>query len=247
MAMVKLPLATNYFDWDTYKIRITFLQEMLGSNPKDENLFASYVAKKAPTAEDAEEEMDLLRQNLAKLSEAEKIELRGTTGFLMREGTPVIKNYVIKGFLKAALMALNRTSLDLAGNNVHAFRKVVDQVVLVEPTWLTIILPEGEKMGICERPLRAQTPQGERVALARSETCPAGSYIDFTLKVLPGDFTQTALEEVLIYGSVNGLGAWRNAGNGAFQVEYEAVGDIKSKRKAKAKKGKKVVEVADEE
>jgi len=248
--MIKLPLATDYFDWDVYKIRLTFLQEMLGSNPKDENLFATYVAKKAPTPEDAEEEMDLLRQNLAKLSEAEKIELRGTTGFLMQEGKPVIKNYVIKGFLKAALMSLNRTTLKLAGNSVHAFRKVIDQVTLIEPRWLSIVLPEGQSMGICERSLRCQTPQGERVALARSETCPEGSTVEFTLKILPGEFTQKAVEEVLIYGSVSGLGSWRNAGNGAFQTEYETVGDIKSKRKAAkpAKKSKKVVaEVEDED
>jgi hypothetical protein len=95
---------------------------MLGSSSKDETVFATYIAKKAPTPEAAEEEMDLLRQAMAKLSEAEQAELRGTTGFLIMNGKPVIKNYVIRGFFKAALIALNRTNLNLAGNHVPAFR-----------------------------------------------------------------------------------------------------------------------------
>jgi hypothetical protein len=128
---------------------------------------------------------------------------------------------------------------------------VIDQIVMVEPLWLPITIPEGQTMGVCERSLRVNTPQGERVALARSETVPVGSTVEFTLKVLPGEFTQQAVEDVLIYGSVAGLGSWRNAGNGSFQVELEVVGDIKSKRKIPkvkpVKKGKKAVEVDDEE
>ena len=44
-----------------------------------------------------------------------------------------------------------------------------------------------------ERPLRAQTAQGERVALARSDTCPPGTSLEFNLWII-GKIKQPLLE-----------------------------------------------------
>lgn len=70
-------------------------------------------------------------------------------------------------------------------------------------------------MGIIQRPLRASTAQGERIALASSETVPAGSSIEFDIDVfdiamIPG------IVECLDYGVYRGLGQWRNSGKGLF-------------------------------
>ena len=73
-------------------------------------------------------------------------------------------------------------------------------------------------MGICQRPLRAQTMQGERVALASSETVPAGSSMTFEIKMLT-DGHEKAVKEALDYGRFRGFGQWRNSGKGIFHYE----------------------------
>ena len=49
----------------------------------------------------------------------------------------------------------------------------IDGLIFIAPRQIPIKF-DGE-MGICQRPLRAQTAQGERVALASSESIPASS------------------------------------------------------------------------
>ena len=61
--------------------------------------------------------------------------------------------------------------------------------------------------------------QGERVTLANSESIPAGSSVEFDIVLLePKD--REMVEEWLDYGSLNGIGQWRNSGKGAFTWEY---------------------------
>ena len=75
-------------------------------------------------------------------------------------------------------------------------------------------------MGIIERPLRAQTAQGERVALAKSQTVPGGSVIEFDLRIVGGNsIKEKLLHEWFKYGVLRGLGQWRNAGYGNFTYE----------------------------
>jgi len=94
-----------------------------------------------------------------------------------------------------------------------------------------------------ERPLRADTMRGERVALARSEEAPAGTQIVFAVSVLmPGEaakakakaeadkaekegakkrkssaaITEFTVTDCLDYGKMKGLGQWRSGGFGRF-------------------------------
>ena len=71
------------------------------------------------------------------------------------------------------------------------------------------------EMTICERPLRAQTAQGERVALSCSESIPAGSTMEIEITTLTDDLMNTVIEW-LDYGKLNGLGQWHNSGKGRF-------------------------------
>ena len=77
---------------------------------------------------------------------------------------------------------------------------------------------KGGELSICERPLRAQTMQGERVALASSETAPAGSQITFDVICLSAEHA-AVVREWLNYGVLRGLGQWRNSGRGKFVWE----------------------------
>ena len=76
---------------------------------------------------------------------------------------------------------------------------------------------DGE-IGVCERPLRAQTAQGERVALAMSEEVPTGATAEFDVLCMSDEHT-AAVREWLDYGQWRGLGQWRNSGKGSFSCE----------------------------
>jgi hypothetical protein len=199
---------------DIYEIELTFKEPMLGTVPKDKELYKNYIASKAPVAENGDEEVETVQE----------MEEKGWTGFhCLPDGSPFIYDYMIKGFFKAACSMLSRVSgkrvkgQERVSKNhssaLKAFKKVIDGLVFIEPRQIPIEI-NGE-MGVLERPLRAMTAQGERVALSRSDTVPAGSKIRFKVRVL-GEVSQALLEEWLDYGQYNGLGQWRNASYGSF-------------------------------
>lgn len=74
------------------------------------------------------------------------------------------------------------------------------------------------QVGSCQRPLRAQTAQGERIAIANSETVPAGAYIDVEIVLLNSEY-EAAVIEWLEYGALRGIGCWRNASKGRFEYK----------------------------
>ena len=74
------------------------------------------------------------------------------------------------------------------------------------------------KIDYCERPLRASTPQGERVSIAKSESVPAGSTVEFEVTCLDPSL-EGMVRECLDYGQLRGLGQWRNSGKGRYVWE----------------------------
>ena len=72
------------------------------------------------------------------------------------------------------------------------------------------------RLGLCERPLRADTAQGPRVSVCRSETVPAGSVIEFDVAILSKELVPY-VEQWFDYGKLRGLGQWRNSGKGRFE------------------------------
>ena len=89
-------------------------------------------------------------------------------------------------------------------------------MIFVAPRQIVAHLPEGGVVGFCERPLRAQTAQGERVSLARSESLPAGTVLEFEILLL-SDKLAELVDEWMDYGKYRGLGQWRNSGKGSFK------------------------------
>jgi hypothetical protein len=132
-----------------------------------------------------------------------------------KDGNPILWDYQIKGFFKDSCSALRKVT-GTASSKIKAYKKEIDGLIFVFPREIKINL-NGE-IGICERPLRAQTAQGERVALASSETVPAGSSAKITIRCL-SDAHEKAVREWLDYGQLKGLGQWRNSGKGRFSWE----------------------------
>lgn len=194
-----------------YEIELTFTEDVLGGAPQDKELYTNYIADKR-----ADMNGDILAEELATLRED-----KGKTGFhRLEDGTPIFYDYVVRGFFKDACGMLSRVQ-DSESKKVKAYKKIIDGLVFVFPRKIPIQVV-GE-MGVLERPLRAQTAQGERVALAYSECIPAGSHMRFTLEVLDDKaVSEELLREWFDYGRLRGLGQWRNGSYGRYSYTLKA-------------------------
>lgn len=196
------------------KVKITLLEEVLGSSPSNEELLATYIASKAPTDELTSEEIDNIK--------AQNAEDRITIFPRQADGTPFIYDYQIKGMLKDSCKALAVAGKagypgGKACAGLKAYKKLIDGLIFVSPREIPYNM-NGMRMDYCERPLRASTPQGERVSIAKSETVPAGSTIEFEITCLDPKL-EDMVRECLDYGKLRGLGQWRNSGKGRYTWE----------------------------
>lgn len=189
----------------TYEITLT--EDMLGSKPSNAEVFTDYIAARKTDGVDPEE--------VAAAKEAEERVRESMTIFhKLDDGTPIIWDYMIKGFAKDACGGLRRAPGTLS-SQIKAYKTVIDTTIFVEPRKIPLHLPEGGKVGILERPLRAETAQGPRVALAKSETVPAGTTMTIKVKFLVRSM-KPVFEEWLDYGALRGLGQFRNGSYGRF-------------------------------
>lgn len=197
-------------------ISLEFLEPVLGMTPGDPAIYESFIGSKAPDAMNIEEE--ILAYGVDDVVE------RGMTVFpKLDDGTPFFWDYQIKGFFKDACGALSRcagkdpeTGKKLPVNEsakIRAYKKIIDGVIFVDQRRIPIM--SDKPMGLCQRPLRAQTMQGERVALAMSEEIPAGAKMEFDVSLLSAEYVP-AVKEWFEYGKLRGLGQWRNASKGRF-------------------------------
>ncbi|PNX52088.1 MAG: hypothetical protein BV456_00655 [Thermoplasmata archaeon M8B2D] len=197
---------------ETIKVKITLIDEMLGSLPNNQEVWETYIAKNAPDRKSLREEIEMFGIDAT----AEKTK----TIFFRKDGEPVILDYQIRGQFKNAASMLSKCQ-GTESSKLKAFKKTVDGMVFVYPRTIKLNLPKNITVGVCQRPLRASTPQGERVALAFSETVPEGTWFDIEINYLPlikNDLKKLILEW-LDYGKLNGLGQWRNSGKGRFVYE----------------------------
>ncbi len=190
------------------KVKLTFLEEVLGTASADKKIHGTFIASKAPDALSREEEIEALG--------AEEVIEKSMTVFPRNaDGKPIFWDYQIKGFFKDACGMLRKVP-NSASSKIKAYKKEIDGLIFVKEREIPIIF-DGE-IGSCQRPLRAQTAQGERVALANSETVPAGSTIEFTIQLMC-DTHEKAVREWLDYGVFRGIGQWRNSGKGKYEWE----------------------------
>lgn len=207
------------------EVKLTFLEPLLGSSPSSPDIYRDYIASKAPDALTVEQEVE----NLGVDSVTEK----GITIFpKAKDGMPFIYDYQIKGMFKDAIGML-RAVKGSKSSQVKAYKKKVDGGIFVFPREIVLSNPVEEKP--LSRPLRAQTPQGDRVAIASSEVVPAGTTCQFTILCLD-DSLYPVVQECLNYGALRGLGQWRNSGMGKFTWEDLTPEEDRPQKKTRKKK-----------
>lgn len=198
------------------RTKITFTEGVLGTCPSNDEIYKEFVASKAPDAMTTEEEVAAFG--------ADAVAEKGMTVFPKENGEPFFYDYQIKGFFKDTCGGLRRVK-GTEASKIKAYKKEIDKLVFVEPRKIPIKF-EGE-IGKCERPLRAQTAQGERISLACSEEIPAGATCEFDI-VLFSDDHEALVKEMLEYGKYSGMGQWRNSSKGRFSYEILETEDVKA-------------------
>ena len=194
------------------KVKITFSEEVLGTASANPEIHKEFIASNAPDATSREEEVAAIG--------ADKVVEKSMTVFPKdSDGSPFFWDYQIKGFFKDACSMLARVggkenAVNQSGK-IKAYKKVVDGMIFVSPRRIPITIPDSKAIGSCQRPLRGQTAQGERIALANSETVPQGSSIELEIRCLDSRH-EKAVVEWLDYGELKGIGCWRNSGKGRF-------------------------------
>ena len=196
------------------KVEITFTEPILGSASGNPDIHREFIASKAPDAPSREEEVAAVG--------VDEVERKEMTVFARTEdGKPCLWDYQIRGFFKHACGMLRQVS-GTESSGIKAYKKFIDGLVFVAERKIPLVF-EGE-LGSCQRPLRGQTAQGERIALANSEAAPAGTTATFTVVCLDGKLIK-AVREWLDYGQLNGLGQWHNSGMGRFTWREIGEGD----------------------
>jgi len=195
-------------------VLITLETAMLGTVPKDKEIYKTYIESKKPQNLDDDE------------SSTVEDDEKGVTGFHADDKGVFIYDYLFKGFMKAALTALK----NIEGTDASAIRqnlKTVNNWIFVEPRQIYLKLPEGGKIENLQRPLRAQTALGERIALANSETVPAGTTFKIKIRWYEAEGLDIhVIKDILDYGADKAIGQWRNAGYGRisyFMTDFKDV------------------------
>lgn len=188
-------------------VRLVLTEEMLGTKAANKNVFSDYIASKAPDDDKRREELETIEHK----------EEAGTTVFSRVDGKVGLFDFSIKGFFKDACAATNRFDKDLRNGlgKLSAYKTKIDGCIFVFPRFIPIQLAPYTQVGVCERPLRAETAQGPRVSVCRSETVPAGSSITCEIDIMSKDL-EPYVRLWLDYGKLRGLGQWRNSGKGRF-------------------------------
>lgn len=189
----------------TMKIRITFTEPILGTSPSNKDVYRDYIGSKAPDASTIEDEVEALG--------VDEVAEKSMTVFpRTADGVPFLYDYQIKGFFKDTCGGLKKVT-STRSSKIKAYKKEIDKLIFPFPR--EIPFENFGTIGECQRPLRAQTAQGERISLAMSEEIPAGATITFSVDML-SDEHEDLLREWLDYGKYSGIGQWRNAGKGRF-------------------------------
>lgn len=193
------------------KVKVTYIEPILGTTSGDPTIHETFIASKAPDAKSREEEV-------AAIGVDEEIE-KSMTVFPKENGIPFVWDYQWRGFFKDTCAALQRMKGEKCAKEscgMKAYKKIIDGCIFVTPRRIPFDGFNGQ-METLQRPLRGQTAQGERIALANSEMIHEG--VSNTFYIETPDVYEKAVYEWLDRGEKRGMLQWRNGGYGRFTYE----------------------------
>ena len=225
-------------------------QPILGSAPASDEIYLKYLVSKL------DKEIEKLEKKLSKCkSETEKILLEEKLSQLKyeRENLPVINtndpdnrltifyryehpDYGIIPVIRAhqILGAIKETANTIKDDlGIPALKSKVNKYIIeIDPVNILMYRDPNFQIliedvdGIYERPIRAMTPQGERVSISRSEIIKDPIYCKFTLRYMDNSIVPLEVfKQILDYTPIfAGIGQWRNSKEfGKFTWDYEII------------------------
>jgi len=210
-------MAGKPLGWEVATVTVTFTEPLLGTVPKDPEIWSTYVRDRAIAAvakqPGSETKIAEIVEEVDTVPEAAPVdeETRGWTSFHSDGDGPFVYNYFIQGHLRdsAATLAKNL--------GIQALRSKLEKAVLIRPRRLHLAM--AGDLTTVERPLRAMTPQGPRVTLVRSDAAPVGTTLTFRVYLLQlrqAELTWDVIWTLFAYGANRGMGQWRNGGWGLY-------------------------------
>jgi hypothetical protein len=198
-----------------YNVEIAFTEPLLASSPEDPKVYEQFIASRKRTeAEERGEEVDTLP--------AEIVEKVGSSVF-HRDATGLfLYDYKLRGFFKEAAAAVT------GKGGITGYKSKIDKWVFVTPRRLYLqyngaVITKAD--GTAQRPVRAMTAQGPRIALKKSEFINPGTHFSAEILVLPlgeKEITEQRIREWLEYGKLTGIGEWRTGSYGRFDFHLKS-------------------------
>ena len=203
-------------------IRCSTFVPMLGLASGNKALHEEFIASKAPKVESSAEEV-------AAIPLSEQIE-KAMTVFPRDSKGLFFWDYQMKGAFKGLIEIL----IELGDCKISkwGYKKAVDLMLHVEPRMIYLKREDGKycqpsDISKNERPLRATTLQGDRIALASSEQLAAGTNWEFDLHLFRGANPKTKIaiidrdliQSCLDLTPYHGFGQWRGGGWGRANCE----------------------------
>lgn len=204
----------------TLTIDITFTEPLLATASGNHEIHEEFIASRAAEQSKTDEEVSTVPVS-------EQIE-KSSTVFMRDEKGIFTYDYTWKGHIKETVGHLCELG-EFKKLTKWTFKRAIDGSVFVMPrrVYLTrdgVILQKPD--GTIQRPLRATTMQGDRVALARSEFVSAGTIQKITVRILESTNTKSTWSEInadLIrtvfgMGDIKGTGQWRGGSFGRYSA-----------------------------
>lgn len=208
-------------------IRISTIETVLGSKAMASSVHDEFIAVKAPSNEDTEQESNTaaateLQLNPESEDENEKkMELptvfhRVDDGLIAQypylkdaKGQAFIYDYQITGFFKEACQSMRMVPKSLS-SRLTAFKTKINGIIFPQPRIILAFGPKGERLGVepgslkmCVRPCRVETAKGPRTFVAQSEEFPWGTYFDLDLRVLAPTFKEGSDGTIVVWDLVS--------------------------------------------
>src|SRR5262245_58256340 len=232
---------------ERYSVTLRLVTEMLGTVPKNREVYKSFISDKAREHQEKEAKRAAKdRERAAKKGNGDVDDPRFADGTVAtaeeasaRAGEeietvpePTVEDIEAKGwtgfhqdergpfvydYFVKGFLCEAARTLKEHGT-VKQLQDKFKRYVFPQPRRIYLPIPK-EAFSCLERPLRAQTPLGPRVTVVRSDLVPEGTEITFDIVVLAGGgITRKILLDVLEYGALSGFGQWRTGGFGRFEV-----------------------------
>ena len=133
------------------RIKITLIDEMLGTNPGNKEVHEKFINSKAPDAETREQELEHLPAE-------EMVKNEMTVFYRTEDGNPAMACYHMYGFFKSACGFLKRVK-GTKSEKIKAYKKIIDGLIKVYPDasdptgrYVELHMPDETKIGRNSQP-----------------------------------------------------------------------------------------------